>query len=142
MSQIQNSRRHAFTAQGECCYYCNLPMWYPNLPSLNKRANKAFCRVHSLTRGQAKPLKCTAEHLVAKKDGGTGRRSNIVAACIYCNSRRFDHVRGDPSPQQFRRYVRVCMITRGWHRFSYEHMLPTYQRIIRKICKSIRLSNA
>jgi hypothetical protein len=142
MSQIQNSRRYAFTTQGECCYYCNLPMWYPGIPGNKIRATKTFCKLHKLDRGQAKPLKCTAEHLVAKKDGGTGRRSNIVAACHYCNSRRFDHANADPSPKKFKRYVRWCMVTKGWHRFPYEHMLPTHHRIIRKICKQFGLVNA
>jgi hypothetical protein len=131
---IKNARKNAHEVQGGRCFYCNLPMWLHGYPQA-VRAQRGWCRQHGLNRGQAKPLKCTVEHLVAQKDGGTSRRDNLVAACLYCNSRRFDHAHQHmTTPEQFKRFVRVRMITSGWHRFSYAHMLPLYQRIIYKVC--------
>ncbi|WP_254782667.1 HNH endonuclease, partial [Lysobacter sp. yr284] len=32
--------------------------------------------------------RCTAEHLIARHEGGRNRRENIAAACWLCNQRR------------------------------------------------------
>lgn len=53
-------RRHACKAQAGLCFYCGRPM--------------------------GKDI--TAEHLVARKDGGQDKRGNIVAAHYRCNADR------------------------------------------------------
>lgn len=59
-SRIQKHRQSATRAQQGLCFYCHRPM------------------------GKA----VTAEHLKARKDGGTDRKDNIVAACRACNHGR------------------------------------------------------
>jgi|CXWL01.1.fsa_nt_gi hypothetical protein len=49
-------------------------------------------------------MKCTAEDLVARKDGGHNRSSNIAAVYFLCNQRR--HKRKVPlSPDAYRAWV-------------------------------------
>ena len=72
------------------CYYCGFPMW-------SKRA-EGFARHWGITLKEAARFKCTAEHLVARRDGGTSRIDNIAAACLFCNSHR--HLRAiAPTPR-------------------------------------------
>jgi len=59
-SRIQKYRQSAARAQQGLCFYC-----------------------HQLMGNDV-----TAEHLHARQDGGTDRRSNIVAAHRACNQRR------------------------------------------------------
>ena len=68
-NQLHQSRQFAFNRQGGKCFYCGLRMW------LN---------------GQSGPpqMRCTAEHLTARCEGGDNGRSNIVAACWHCNHTR------------------------------------------------------
>lgn len=68
-SNIQRFRMAAFVRQQGRCYYCDAPMWIAS--SCGSRH-----------------LQCTAEHLVARCDGGHNRAENIVAACAYCNHTR------------------------------------------------------
>lgn len=76
MSKLRTLRSQAFQAQHGKCYYCGCQMWTPspNDPRPKRRLNARF--------------RCTAEHLVARQDGGKGVRTNIVAACLFCNSNR------------------------------------------------------
>lgn len=76
MPRLQRQRALAFNAQNGRCHYCGKPMW---LVAANELP---------LPRRMAALLRCTAEHLTARQDGGTHRRSNIVAACWWCNQRR------------------------------------------------------
>ncbi|MFT3791625.1 MAG: HNH endonuclease [Rudaea sp.] len=62
--KIIHLRRKAANRQGRRCYYC-------------KR----------LMTSQSQ-LRCTAEHLVARADHGKNSKSNIVAACKFCNAMR------------------------------------------------------
>ncbi|MDQ3038563.1 MAG: HNH endonuclease, partial [Pseudomonadota bacterium] len=65
----------------------------------------AFRKRHSLTPKQVRWLQCTAEHVVARCDGGTDSASNIVAACLRCNRGR--HARSKPlEPSDFSLLVR------------------------------------
>lgn len=73
-------RTLAFETQGGRCFYCDLPMWQYD--------PVAFATRFRITARQAKRFRCTAEHLVARCEGGKTLRENIVAACWYCNSRR------------------------------------------------------
>ncbi|WP_431693649.1 HNH endonuclease [Rhizobium giardinii] len=49
---------------------------------------KSFSARFGLTDRAASLFRCTAEHLVARSDGGRDTEENIVAACHYCNRTR------------------------------------------------------
>lgn len=63
---------------------------------------RSFAREHGLTFRESLWYRCTAEHLVAKYEGGATSTKNIVAACRECNELRG---RKCPplSPEGFRR---------------------------------------
>ncbi len=82
LTYLQILRTHACKAQGGRCYYCNRPMWTSNA--------RAFAKLLGISRKQALPLRCTAEHLIARQDGGTDAQDNIVAACYACNHERHE----------------------------------------------------
>ncbi|WP_219889177.1 HNH endonuclease [Chroococcidiopsis cubana] len=105
-SRLAAARKLAFIAQDRHCFYCGVPMWQSQsdeLPSSNK-----------IPKGIAAGLRCTAEHLTAKQDGGTDCPSNIVAACLTCNRRR--HARKvPPPPDMYRSLVCKGLARRKWH---------------------------
>ena len=72
---IPKNRLLAFGKQEGRCFYCGAPMW------LEKK--REFAAKHRITKKLAKRLRCTAEHLIARQDGGTDERENIVAAYLY-----------------------------------------------------------
>ena len=74
MGKLSNIRRTKMLAQGGRCYYCDLPMWDPELDN----AVPEICRAPAMR----KYLRCTAEHLHPRSDGGADAPANIVAACI------------------------------------------------------------
>jgi 5-methylcytosine-specific restriction endonuclease McrA len=81
-------------------------MWLQN--------NKVFCSKHGLTGAQAKSLKCTSEHLTARRDGGTDSDENIVAACMFCNQKR--HKTPNPlSPEAYQKKVKDRVLRGKWH---------------------------
>jgi len=77
---LARARAKAACRQGFRCYYCGVPMWSAHLA--------AFAATYGVTQRQALQLKCTAEHLTPRSVGGSASRSNIVAACAYCNHKR------------------------------------------------------
>jgi hypothetical protein len=77
---LTKSRIKAFNLQQERCIYCELPMWLDN--------PEAFAKKFKITIKGAALFKCTAEHLLAKQDGGKDGEGSIVAACHFCNQRR------------------------------------------------------
>lgn len=77
---IPKHRRTAYLRQSGRCFYCGQAMW-------SKRP-ELFARAHGLTPVQAAARRCTAEHVVARRDGGSNVAQNIVAACLRCNQRR------------------------------------------------------
>ena len=79
-TRIARHRHSAYASQSGRCYYCGFLMWEKDV--------SAFARTHNITCSRAQAFRCTAEHLQAKKDGGTNAVQNIVAACFCCNSRR------------------------------------------------------
>ena len=104
-SSIRNQRLRAAVHQGFRCYYCGLPVWIED-PG-------GFAARYRLTTRQAGHLRCTAEHLQARADGGSNRRDNVVAACFHCNSRR--HRRRTPlSPPEYQAHVRQLMQQGRW----------------------------
>ncbi|HPE81703.1 MAG: HNH endonuclease [Chromatiaceae bacterium] len=59
-------------------------------------------------------LQCTAEHLVARQDGGRDTKKNIAAACRTCNGRR--HQTREPlSPSEYRIKVLGRVKAGKWH---------------------------
>lgn len=105
MGTLKTIRQSKMLAQRGRCYYCGLPMWDPALgvepPTL--------CTTRSLQIY----LRCTAEHLRPRSEGGANTVQNIVAACWFCNSRR--HHRKQPlSPDAHRAHVRRQMAAGKW----------------------------
>ena len=79
-NDLQRLRAQAFHLQtGKCCY-CRNPMWLDN-PYI-------FTQRHGITLRQASQWQCTAEHILAKCDGGGDTADNISAACNWCNQKR------------------------------------------------------
>lgn len=103
---LAKPRSLAFEAQQGQCFYCGQPMC--------NEALEQFAQKHGLTVRQAKLLQCTGEHLTPYKNGGSSSKSNIVAACAFCNHQR--HARKkELSPLEYRSLVAQRMSKGGWH---------------------------
>lgn len=101
MPTLQHLRTLAYHRQhGRCCY-CDLPMWLSS-PAELKLRNRA-----------AKPFQCTAEHLLARRDGGRDVAVNIAAACWLCNTRRHQR-KTPPHPDAYRALVQRRMARGKW----------------------------
>ncbi len=119
-STIQRLREAAFRLQDGRCYYCGAPMWLHTAGELH---------VHGLGRRRAGPLRCTAEHLVARVDGGQDTADNIVAACELCNRRR--HARKRLlTLDQYRALVQRRLALGRWH-----------HRDLARLCVNSRVTN-
>jgi len=105
-NSISKKRKAAFISQGGRCWYCCAPMW--------EGTCKDFCLTFSVTRGAAKHLQCTAEHLHARCEGGSNATANIVAACWHCNSRRHRSKHPKTAPD-FKRVVSERTQAGRWH---------------------------
>lgn len=100
------SRLKAFKIQSGFCIYCEQPMWLTDIDT--------FAKTYQISIKQAKLFQCTAEHLLAKQDGGTNHECNIAAACNYCNQKR--HKRKKPlAPILFKLYVMKRLAKGRWH---------------------------
>ena len=77
-----------------------------------------FASQHNFTLNQAKRFQCTAEHLVARQDGGADSHCNVVAACLHCNMTRHKH-RGKHNPalnpDRYKSLVQTRMSRKRWH---------------------------
>lgn len=104
--KLASLRARAFRAQGHRCFYCGCLMWTAHA--------EAFRAQFGLKPGEAHAFQCTAEHLVARQDGGEDRSDNIVAACHHCNRTR--HARSQVmSPDRYKAHV-ANRVRRGrWH---------------------------
>ena len=94
-TQLLRSRQAAFLRQCAKCFYCGVTM---------SPSNAAGPR----------SLRCTAEHLIPRCQGGRDRPDNIVAACVHCNQTRHRRKR-PPTPQSYREEVRRRISRGGWH---------------------------
>ncbi len=103
---LSKSRLKAFKRQSGLCYYCGFEMW------LDKP--QEFAIKHGLRLAQAAKFRCTAEHLVARYDGGGNRAENIAAACFHCNKQRHAP-RVARSPEEHRAHVQKHISKGGWH---------------------------
>jgi 5-methylcytosine-specific restriction endonuclease McrA len=106
MVTIKTARYRAVCAQNYRCFYCSLPVWCGE--------PDAFAERHHLSRRAARPLQCTAEHLVARKDGGGNGACNIVAACMWCNRRRHAR-RKELSLHDYQALVKRRVAAGKWH---------------------------
>lgn len=104
-SRLIRSRLLAYQSQGGRCHYCGVQMWLRSMDELNPRPS---------SRTQAAKLKCTAEHLIPRAEGGTDRAENIVAACLHCNLTRH-RMQPAPHPPAYRTLVRKQLRNGGWH---------------------------
>ncbi len=100
------ARTQAFRRQAGRCFYCGCLMWTGDC--------KSFAAQHRLPPKLALLLQCTAEHLLARQDGGSNTRENVAAACLVCNRRRHARKRAPP-PEQYRALVAHRMANRRWH---------------------------
>lgn len=103
---VATIRNSAYHAQHGLCFYCGQPMW--------NKATHPTPHIKGLTAKQARLLECTAEHLNARQDGGGNSRSNIVAACRYCNQHRH-LVKHPPSPEAHKQRVQNRLARGRWH---------------------------
>ena len=102
---LQALRRAAAESQDNLCYYCRCPMWHSDV--------RHFSETFGLSEPQAQLLQCTAEHLQAKRDGGRNTKTNVVAACRFCNTRR--HARPKPlEPDRYRQLVQRRLASGRW----------------------------
>lgn len=99
-------RTLAFSRQQGRCYYCGCPMWQSNPDQ--------FAHRHGVTPRQARAFQCTAEHLLARQDGGKDAPENIAAACLECNRRRHKR-KHDMSAPAYLAHVRSRMSHGRWH---------------------------
>jgi hypothetical protein len=106
---ISKIKRAKFVMQNEMCFYCCQPMW---LSSPENFAQRYAISLRAVGRFQA-----TAEHLLPRSEGGADLPSNIVVACLYCNSHRHRARRALPPPD-YARMVRARLKTGRWHGFT------------------------
>ncbi len=106
MASIQKIRNSAYTRQNGRCYYCGFSMW--------QESAKSFAKLNGMTVMQARDFQCTAEHLVARQDGGRDVARNIAAACFLCNQRRH-HMRVPLEPEKYQKHVREHVKKGKWH---------------------------
>lgn len=104
--RIVKHRQNAFNSQqGRCCY-CGMPMWLHHPDEV--------AGILGVKPRTVSGLKCTAEHLVARQNGGKDTKTNIVAACRTCNGRR--HRAAEPlSPPEYRQKVQGRLQAGKWH---------------------------
>lgn len=105
MPKLKRLRTIAFHAQHGHCFYCGLPMWMSSPHEL---------KILGLRPRTALPLRCTAEHLVARRDGGNTTVGNIAAACWLCNTRRHKR-KAELTPDTFRALVQKRLTNGKWH---------------------------
>jgi hypothetical protein len=79
--KLRRFRKVAARRQQHRCHYCDAPMWW--------RRPEVFAERHGLRVEDCVHFQCTAEHVVARCDGGVEHR-NIVAACRHCNIARHE----------------------------------------------------
>ena len=102
-TKIQVLRQHAFVHQQGRCWYCGVKMW-----------NRSPAELASVPPSRASVLRCTAEHLLARCDGGRDVASNLVAACTYCNHTRHKR-KQPPMPEVYRADIRRRLEQGKWH---------------------------
>jgi 5-methylcytosine-specific restriction endonuclease McrA len=111
VNRVAQLRALKMKMQNGCCYYCGQPMW--------RCGDAAFLERFNLSPRQASLFLCTAEHLVARSDGGSTVEANIVAACRFCNQTRHK-ARKLREPVDYTAHVRRRIERGGWQRLPPE----------------------
>lgn len=75
---------------------------------------EVFAATFHLSTRQARHLRCTAEHLHARVDGGGDSQSNIVAACQFCNVQRHRR-KAARDAARHKGHVDRLMARKRWH---------------------------
>ena len=102
---LAHVRHKALVHQSYRCYYCALPIGEQDITS--------FRRQHSVSASQANLLRCTAEHLQPRSEGGCNAAFNIVAAHLWCNQNRHK-ARKPLDPSKFKNKVHLRMAKGKW----------------------------
>lgn len=105
-NSLKAQRTKAFNAQGGLCFYCEQPMWNEHPTELSRRRD--------VLRRAVRLFQCTGEHLNPHSKGGTSNQKNIVAACLYCNSKRHRR-RKALTPKQFKALVKKRVNSGRWN---------------------------
>jgi hypothetical protein len=74
----------------------------------------AFAAAHHISKREAKRFQSTAEHLIARAEGGKATAGNIAAACAFCNHTRH-RAKNPKSPELFEAHVRRRIAHGKWH---------------------------
>ncbi len=98
-------RARKMRRQKGLCYYCGTPMWSDD--------PEEFRKLYRLQQRTLFRYQCTAEHLIARQDGGGNGSGNIVAACYHCNQTRHNSKRVQ-SAEKYRIRVRRRVSTGTW----------------------------
>lgn len=114
-NKISKKRSAAFKKQSGKCYYCGSPMWEKN--------PKDFAKKHNITKKYAGRFRCTAEHLMARCDGGKHQESNIVAACIFCNYNRHQRKK-TLGPSKYKAHIHKRLQQGKWHPKKLQNLQP------------------
>lgn len=85
------------------CWYCGVQMWHLSPAELIGVPTRAASR-----------LQCTAEHLVARRDGGKDEAANVVTACVHCKH-TIHKRKNPPSPDSYLADVRKQLERGRWH---------------------------
>lgn len=112
-NNFSKQRLTAFKKQSGRCYYCGSHMWLTNV--------KKFAFEHNISELEAARFQCTAEHMLARCDGGNNSSENIVAACKFCNNTR--HKRKNPLvPNKFKSLIHKRLKKGKWHPHELHHL--------------------
>lgn len=104
--RLRAARLAAYLSQGGFCCYCSCPTWLT--------APQRFGACYGLTEEETRKLQATAEHLVARCDGGGDEPGNIACACVTCNTGR--HACKRPlTAERYLLYVVERMARGAWH---------------------------
>lgn len=104
--RLSVARATSYASQNHRCFYCGVRMWLKSPDELS-----SDCLI---PKGVLASIRCTAEHLKARQDGGKDGLTNIVAACLTCNRRRHARKKA-PAPSAYR--IMICKrLAKGkWH---------------------------
>jgi 5-methylcytosine-specific restriction endonuclease McrA len=112
---LKIKRTRAFKSKNGKCFYCQIPMWLTNVTD-------QFFRSRISAKAMSR-IRCTAEHLEARCDGGSDSNESLVAACWFCNLTR--HRMARPlSPDKYREQVMSRVQKGRW-------LPPDYQQFCR-----------
>lgn len=120
-TSIVSARTHAYRAQSGHCIYCGAPMW--------SQSPEQFAAAYGISLADARRFQLTAEHLTARSEGGRDSRSNIAAACLYCNRMRHQR-KAPPTSLAYRVLVQKRIAQGKWH--------PAH--LHKKVLRSVRTS--